>query len=380
MQSETFVEIRHLIAQDDLATAISRLQSFLEDSPQLDEAIVQSARHRDILRQVRLGSVNVEQANQTKNHIRTGLLELLRELEAFAVSELKHADQDYKNIVGKIETNRGIGTSEILKNKTLDDLDKKELNRLFKNIRAIRLLSDSGQSTAKLSTHEKLVRLGLAENGHIFKGTFLCLGQEHQINAVCHTATESKFIQFKGTERNKILVLEDLHGNLLRQFEKMMLLMQTYIPLGRDREKSEDVYEIPIETVREFVANAFVHRNYSNEVRSYIQVELLDDRLEIKSPGHLPENLDVNHIEGTILINPVIAAIFHLYQHIERAGTGIRVAQQTLQANGLKPARIENINHPKMVKVTIFRNRYSPSKNTGSWLGRLIEDIKGVFS
>ncbi len=116
-------------------------------------------------------------------------------------------------------------------------------------------------------------------------------------------------------------------------------------------------------------------------MRSYIQVELLDDRLEIKSPGHLPKDVDVNKIEDTVLVNPVITTIFHLYKHIERAGTGIQIAQQTLWVNGLKPAKIGTIDHPKMVKVTIFRNRYYPSssKSKSGFFKRFLENIKSLF-
>ena len=375
-----YLELRQLIAQDDLATAIARLQTLLHDSPKLDEAIVHSARHWDILRQVRLGTINEQQANLTKNQIRTGLLDLIRELEEYEIETTHQTDLDYRKIIEKIKVNRGAGTSELLKNKHTEDLDEKELARLFDMERVIRILNDAEHSASDLTTHQKLLELALAENGHIFKGTFLCLGKQNQIRTICHTATESKFIFFKGTDRIEILVLETLNGNLLRQFERMILLLRTHIPLGRDRARSEDVYEIPIVAVREFVANAFVHRDYGSDVQSYIQVELFDDRLEIKSPGQLPPNVDVHKIEGTVLINPVIAAIFHLYKHIERAGTGIRVAQQTLQAVGLKPARIENIDNPKMVKVTIFRNVYIPSGHKrGFWEG-LLKGVQTSFS
>ncbi|MEY4905299.1 MAG: putative ATP-dependent helicase recG C-terminal, partial [Bacteroidota bacterium] len=90
-------------------------------------------------------------------------------------------------------------------------------------------------------------------------------------------------------------------------------------------------------------------------------VEMYNDRLEIKSPGHLPPNVNVNKIEGTVLINPTIAAIFHLYKYIERAGTGINISQLSLQEHGLKPAIIENVDNPKMVKVTIYREKVKDS-------------------
>lgn len=381
MQSQVlFSELRQLVANNDLDSVILRLHDLLDGSPLLDETILHAARHQDILRQIRQGTVSETQASQTFNQIRAGLLDLIRELETAWNASYSQPLNDFKIITEKIKVNRGAGTSSLLKNKTVADLDEKELQRLFEKERARRVFDEAGELPEDLSAREKLLHLSLAENGHIFKGTFLCLGKTNQINAVCHTATESKFIQFKGEDRSEILVLETLNGNLLRQYDKIMMLLRTHIPLGRDRSKSEDIYEIPIVAVREFVANAFVHRNYSEQVQSYVQVELYEDRLEIKSPGHLPKNLDVTKVEGTVLTNPVIAAVFHLYGHIERAGTGIRVAQKALQIQGLLPARIEDIHHPEMVKVTIFRNRHSAvEKKPGNFFNRLLESGKGLF-
>lgn len=168
----------------------------------------------------------------------------------------------------------------------------------------------------------------------------------------------------------------------MHQFDKMMRLMLVHIPLGRDRSRNADVYEIPIDAIREFVANAFVHRDYGEDVQSFIQVELLDDRLEIKSPGRIPEGVDTQNVQGTVLRNPVIAAVFQLYKYTERAGTGIRKAQLLLKEHGLKPARIEQIKSPRMVKVTILRNQADSlplEKPTNFWK-RLKEGMRWFFS
>ena len=83
MQStKSFIEtIGELIGKDELAKAIQLLYALLKDSPQLDEAILQSARYNDVIKQIRLGTVDFEQANMTKNQIRYALLDLLREIE-----------------------------------------------------------------------------------------------------------------------------------------------------------------------------------------------------------------------------------------------------------------------------------------------------------
>ncbi len=82
MDTKTFLSnIRDLIARDELAAALSQLRSLLDNSPKLDEALVQSARFQDIRKQIRLGTVSHAEANLTQNQIRGGLLDLLREIE-----------------------------------------------------------------------------------------------------------------------------------------------------------------------------------------------------------------------------------------------------------------------------------------------------------
>lgn len=92
IRSISIEKIRQLIAVDELKEASQNLIDLLKDSPIIDEAILQSARLHDILRQIRLGLVDDPQANLVKNQIRSGILELLTEIEQitfqFAIQEL----------------------------------------------------------------------------------------------------------------------------------------------------------------------------------------------------------------------------------------------------------------------------------------------------
>jgi len=60
-----------------------------------------------------------------------------------------------------------------------------------------------------------------------------------------------------------------------------------------------DILEYPQAALREAIANAIAHRDYSSYVRgSYIQIRMFADRLEIQSPGGLFGNVTVENIEG----------------------------------------------------------------------------------
>ncbi|MFN0175357.1 MAG: hypothetical protein ACKVU0_11960 [Saprospiraceae bacterium] len=93
MDSKTFLSnIRDLIARDELAAALTQLRSLLDNSPKLDEALLQSARFQDIRKQIRLGTVSHAEANLTQNQIRAGLLDLLREIEESVRVTSSHPD------------------------------------------------------------------------------------------------------------------------------------------------------------------------------------------------------------------------------------------------------------------------------------------------
>lgn len=64
--------------------------------------------------------------------------------------------------------------------------------------------------------------------------------------------------------------------------------------------------EIPLETIEELLVNALVHRDYF--ILSSIKVFIFDNRIEIISPGKLPNTLTVDHIKmGTSMPrNPIL--------------------------------------------------------------------------
>ena len=363
MQSENFIHrIRHLLSKNETGKAIRMLHELLKDSPKLDEAILHSAQHHDLLQQIRWGIVDENQAGKAKNLLRLNILDLLSEIQREENFEdiLTELDQrntqgEYEAIVQKILTNRGAGTSEVLKGKSSADLGKEKLKALFESPRTQLQFEEDGIEASELTDQEKLVHLSLAANGHLFKGTFYCLGKVHEIGAIDYSASESKFILFKGTARTHFLALETVRGNLIQQFEKMMRLLQVNIPLRRDVINSRDFYSIPYVAFKELLANAYIHRSFDPKNLMSIQVELFDDRLEIKSPGLFPENQDLDNISVSNAINPTIAAIFFLYGHIEKSGTGISRAKEVLAEAEMLPPVLHQDHLLKYSQLTIFR-------------------------
>ena len=100
-----FAQLRDLIARDELPSALEQLRTLLNNSPQLDEVLLQSGRFQDVRKQIRLGMVSNAEADLTQNQIRAGLLELLREIEHSAglSEELTSSQPHAKEISEEME-------------------------------------------------------------------------------------------------------------------------------------------------------------------------------------------------------------------------------------------------------------------------------------
>jgi Effector-associated domain 11 len=81
MDIKTLIEqLRDQIARNELPAVLTQLRTLLDNSPQLDEVLLQSGRFYAIRQQIRLGVVSHAEATLTQNQIRAGLLELLEEI------------------------------------------------------------------------------------------------------------------------------------------------------------------------------------------------------------------------------------------------------------------------------------------------------------
>ncbi|WP_248921964.1 ATP-binding protein [Olsenella intestinalis] len=116
-----------------------------------------------------------------------------------------------------------------------------------------------------------------------------------------------------------------------------------------------DVPEYPEDAVREAVANALTHRDYSPEaLGSQVQVNMFVDRIEIISPGGLYGLVTVDDI-GTYgasssrnqFLSRILESVSYPEGYPERGfvvenkGTGFAQIQESLRRQGLRPAHLQ---------------------------------------
>lgn len=118
---------------------------------------------------------------------------------------------------------------------------------------------------------------------------------------------------------------EDVGGKLQVVFERTLYFLTRNLRRIQNGQhvNSVGVLEIPKLTLEELLVNALVHRDYF--VSAPIRIFMFDDRIEILSPGHLPNNLTIEHIKRGVsnIRNPILASFAAKILPYRGLGNGI---------------------------------------------------------
>ena len=136
-----------------------------------------------------------------------------------------------------------------------------------------------------------------------------------------------KAVSFPGTEITDTSYLdsEDIHGKLADQFQQSMAFLRRNLHHVQNDQDINSIgeLEIPHIALQELLANALIHRDYF--VSAPIRLLIFSNRIEIISPGHLPNNLTVDNIKlgNSNIRNPVLASFATRIRPYRGLGSGI---------------------------------------------------------
>ncbi|HBL16418.1 MAG: AAA family ATPase [Elusimicrobia bacterium GWA2_69_24] len=193
-----------------------------------------------------------------------------------------------------------------------------------------------------------------------------------------------KLARFKGRDKTEFVDNRQYHGNAFDLLLRAERFLRDHLPVaGRVVpnlfEREDDPLYPPL-ALREALANAFCHRDYSIGGGS-VGIAIYDDRLEISSSGSLHFGLTVPDLykpHESLPWNPIIASVFFKRGIIETWGRGtIKMAEMTERA-GLPRPEIEEIAGGVVVR---FRaTRYLPPTRIGHDLADRQREILDVLA
>ena len=165
----------------------------------------------------------------------------------------------------------------------------------------------------------------LTDDGRLTNSALLLFAKDPQR---FFRTSEVRCAQFYGTKVEKpIRNYQVFGGSLFEMIDKAVGFVMSRIDARvgtRDHSADAPVdYELPESAVAEAIANAVAHRDYTSNAS--IQVMLFRDRVEIWSPGRLPDGFTVQKLRemhSSEPTNPVIAHPLFLAGYIEHLGTG----------------------------------------------------------
>ncbi|ETR67872.1 MAG: ATP-dependent DNA helicase RecG [Candidatus Magnetoglobus multicellularis str. Araruama] len=147
------------------------------------------------------------------------------------------------------------------------------------------------------------------------------------------------FAYFSGQSINEDLIdKQNIDGNLDYQIDIASKIIKKYIAvpstiIGTKRVNQKFIY--PDKVTRELVTNAVVHRNYAIS-GSRIRIFLFEDRLEVISPGRLPNTVEIEKLRFGVsfAVNPVIVKFMENMHYIDQLGRGLPMVYHEATTNG----------------------------------------------
>lgn len=230
---------------------------------------------------------------------------------------------------------------------TTGDVDMDHLDEFFRKQYGEAL--DAALERDGISVVQLLHNLGLARDANLNLAGLLLFGRNPQrhrpafvMKAVSFVGDDAAGDKYRDSE-DIVGCLRDLHKKTMSFLTRNLRRLQ-----GEKGFNTEGDLEVPFAALEELVVNMLLHRDYF--ISAPWRVMIFDNRVELISPGMLPNNLTVENIRNgvSVIRNPLIASFATKELPYRGIGTGIRRAMaavpelelESSQENNLFTARI----------------------------------------
>ncbi|MFB6182295.1 MAG: ATP-binding protein [Candidatus Magasanikbacteria bacterium] len=243
---------------------------------------------------------------------------------------------------------------------SLEDLNKDELNK-FKEKWASR---DSLDSTP--SPQETLLHRGLgkeSKEGVDVTNAAMLLFYDNPEEFI--PGAKIRFIRYEGNEvrtgeNSNIIKDEQFTGPLPQQIEQASAMIKNQIKefsfLDEESGKFTTKLEYPRFAWKETIVNAVAHRAY-NLKNEFIFIRMFDDRLEVQSPGNLPNVVTLNNIyKKTYARNPLIMQSLLCLGYVKNASEGMDRIKDEMVNMGLPEPELNNDKEAINFTITLYND------------------------
>ncbi len=236
------------------------------------------------------------------------------------------------------------------------DLDARRLGNYFRDIRGQGFPDGDDEAASQLLVNTDFM-LQQRNRAVPTTGAILLMGRKPNrfmpqagITAVAYSGEEKDYAAIeRAVLRGPIVPLLSAEGEVVENgligqamdFLRRNSRVESWIDDGGRR---QDRWTYPIEAVREAVVNAIAHRDYTIAVTD-IELSIYGDRLEVISPGNLPNTVTVEKMRSGYRAtrNELIKEVLRDYRYIEATGLGVprKIIRGMLDHNGKEPDLIE---------------------------------------
>ncbi len=145
------------------------------------------------------------------------------------------------------------------------------------------------------------------------------------------------FLRYKGINLIKNINIIGSIPKIIKNSRKVILnQLKDFKILNRDG-NSEIILEYPEVAWLEGIVNALIHRDYSRK-EEFIRVIMYDDKLEISSPGKLPNIIDISNIMNKKYSrNPIISRVLSEFASDKESNKGIKGIYYEMEKYSLEP-------------------------------------------
>ena len=179
---------------------------------------------------------------------------------------------------------------------------------------------------------------------------------------------------FRGVTKGDFIDRRTCEGGIVSQIDEAYQFVLRNIRVGTELVGTarRDVYELPIDAIREAICNAVFHRDYLSP--SCVYVAIYDDRLEVVSPGGLVREMTIEDARNGFskIRNHAVGAALEYMGEVEGWGGGVSRYFAACERMGLPPPVVSE--ESATLKVTFYRTHQTST--TGKAVAKSKEKSK----